>query len=357
MVVNEIISDSKKVYHRIKDGISAWYISKRADKSRDFFYDEQSGILLDAREKWISSRRQDIFVSSRVCGGGQNPYFTIPELDGVLKAVIVYQDDEKLLSYYKKLLKRSPWKGRFRCVKIELLKYLNENETAIPCASSESAAASLANTIKMKIPGCKVLVPQYGYLVGQHGWQYFDVFRPVKDEIVVDAGSYDGQTEGEIIRWGEDNIKKIYAFEPDPDNIRKCKEYFRRNELECVEFIEKGTWNASTSMKMQGCGTPGSRVGTSGNISISLTSIDETVRDDKVTFIKMDVEGAELKSLQGARNTIKRNKPRLAICIYHKGRDLYEIPEYILSIVPEYRFYIRHYSSNDWETVLYASVP
>ena len=84
--------------------------------------------------------------------------------------------------------------------------------------------------------------------------------------------------------------------------------------------------------------------------------IDSVVGDDNVTFIKMDVEGSELKALEGAKNTIIRKHPRLAICIYHKAMDVIEIPSYILSLVPEYKFYIRHYNSHMWETVLYAEV-
>lgn len=68
----------------------------------------------------------------------------------------------------------------------------------------------------------------------------------------------------------------------------------------------------------------------------------------------MDVEGSELKALQGAKNTIINNRPRLAICIYHKPIDVIEIASYILELVPEYKFYIRHYTSHMWETVLYA---
>lgn len=68
----------------------------------------------------------------------------------------------------------------------------------------------------------------------------------------------------------------------------------------------------------------------------------------------MDIEGSELKALEGAKATIMKNHPRLAICIYHKPMDVIEIPFYIQKLVPEYKFYIRHYASNMWETVLYA---
>ena len=87
---------------------------------------------------------------------------------------------------------------------------------------------------------------------------------------------------------------------------------------------------------------------------MQLTAIDNVVKDERVTFIKMDIEGAELKSLMGARNTIIKNHPRLAICAYHKPEDLYELPGYILSLVPEYKFLLRHYCTSQYETVLYA---
>ncbi len=86
-------------------------------------------------------------------------------------------------------------------------------------------------------------------------------------------------------------------------------------------------------------------------------NIDSVINQEKVTFIKMDVEGSELGALKGAEKTIRINKPRLAICIYHKKMDLLEIASYLLKVVPEYNFYIRQYWSNMWETVLYAYVP
>lgn len=74
-------------------------------------------------------------------------------------------------------------------------------------------------------------------------------------------------------------------------------------------------------------------------------------------MIKMDVEGSELESLKGAKRTIQRDKPKLAICIYHKPEDMTEIPMFIKELVPEYRLYVRHHSNSDLETVLYAIMP
>lgn len=98
----------------------------------------------------------------------------------------------------------------------------------------------------------------------------------------------------------------------------------------------------------------GGKVSEDGRTIIAGESIDNVLKGDRATFIKMDVEGAELKSLIGAENTIKNYKPRLAISIYHKPSDIYEIPQLLMEYRPDYRFYIRHYTSYIWETVLYA---
>ena len=68
----------------------------------------------------------------------------------------------------------------------------------------------------------------------------------------------------------------------------------------------------------------------------------------------MDVEGAELESLKGAKKIIQRDKPKLAICIYHKPEDVITLPRYIKQLVPEYKLYLRSYSNADNEMVLYA---
>ena len=69
---------------------------------------------------------------------------------------------------------------------------------------------------------------------------------------------------------------------------------------------------------------------------------------------KMDIEGAELQALEGMENMIKQDIPKLAICLYHRPQDMWEIPLYLYQIMPNYQFLIRHHDFEDNETVLYV---
>ena len=97
-----------------------------------------------------------------------------------------------------------------------------------------------------------------------------------------------------------------------------------------------------------------SRVADNGTDKIYVDSLDNILQGKAVSFIKMDIEGAELKALYGCKNTLMKYKPKLAICVYHKIDDIVEIPLYLHDVVPEYIFYMRHYLVRANETVLYA---
>ena len=100
----------------------------------------------------------------------------------------------------------------------------------------------------------------------------------------------------------------------------------------------------------------GSRVMRSGREGVPVNGerIDDIVNAEGATFIKLDVEGAEIEALQGASETIQKCHPKLAICIYHKSTDILDLGKYILSLNPEYKMAIRHYTLTNCETVLYA---
>lgn len=82
--------------------------------------------------------------------------------------------------------------------------------------------------------------------------------------------------------------------------------------------------------------------------------LSDILRNNKVTYIKMDIEGSELMALYGAEEIIKKQRPKLAICVYHKPDHLWEIPFYLRNIVLDYKIFLRHHSTLDYETVCYA---
>lgn len=82
--------------------------------------------------------------------------------------------------------------------------------------------------------------------------------------------------------------------------------------------------------------------------------LDEVLENEKVTFIKMDIEGSEMAALRGGSHIIQNQRPKLAICIYHSPEDMLNIPLWIKKLVPEYKIYIRYYTDMMLETVCYA---
>lgn len=192
------------------------------------------------------------------------------------------------------------------------------------------------------------------YIVKGEDRQYFDEeFIKFEDnEIFVDAGSCDLQTTINMRRYCP-SLKKAFAYEPDSVNVETCLRRKREEGLSWIEVLPYGTWSGSAKLRFISAAGWNSKLSKDGTAIVPLRSVDETIHE-RVTFIKMDVEGAELESLKGARDTIRQYKPKLAVCIYHKPEDMYEIPLYIKSLAPEYKFYVRHYSCEKYETVLYA---
>ncbi len=89
---------------------------------------------------------------------------------------------------------------------------------------------------------------------------------------------------------------------------------------------------------------------------IDVDAIDNIIQE-RVSFIKMDIEGAENIALMGARRHILNDHPKLAVCCYHKVEDLWEIPEQVMNIRDDYRLYLRHYTDGLHETVMYFIPP
>ncbi len=183
--------------------------------------------------------------------------------------------------------------------------------------------------------------------------QYFDprIIRYEREECFVDAGCYDLNTSLELKKYA--NVKKVFAFEPDPVNYRKCLEKKEETGFKEAELFCCGLWSKDGSLMFDASGKSVSHISESGS-SIEVRSLDSLLYDERVSFIKMDIEGAEIEALKGAEEIIKKQKPKLAISIYHKPDDLFEIPLLIKEYNRDYKLYIRHYGNRLAETVLYA---
>lgn len=192
--------------------------------------------------------------------------------------------------------------------------------------------------------------------------QYFPI-KATEDEIegfclsdrerFVDCGAYDGDTIREFIVKTENKYEKIWAFEPDMNNYERLFDYVKEAQDERMKLYRAGVYDQDTVMHFSANRGTSATLNATGEENIEVYKLD-TLIDEPITFIKMDIEGSEKEALQGARKLISTYKPKLAICIYHKIEDLWEIPLLIKNINPDYQIYIRNYEDRIDETICYA---
>ena len=211
------------------------------------------------------------------------------------------------------------------------------------------------NVIKAMFQCDRVLIVD-NHLVGRCGWQYFDFFDSSENEVFVDGGSLDGKSSVEFTKWSKGSYSAIYAIEPNPKMVKECMETLHTLPCDKVHFYDCALWNGKCKLnfnndsrsKWDAC------VSNDGTVSVEADCLDNIIGQNKVTFIKLDVEGSELETLIGATEIIKREHPRMAISVYHNKKDLFDIAHYVLSLWSGYRLAIRHYHSDAIETILYV---
>ena len=168
------------------------------------------------------------------------------------------------------------------------------------------------------------------------------------DECFVDVGAYDGDTLRRFFKRVPEG--RAIALEPDPRNW----EALVRNADERTTLHRVAAASASGTLLFRGDGTAGAAICEDGEIEVRAERLDDLLADETPTFLKFDVEGAELDALRGAEETIRRHRPILAVCLYHKPEDLWEIPLFVDSLGLDYRLLFRAHAEECWETVLYA---
>jgi FkbM family methyltransferase len=188
--------------------------------------------------------------------------------------------------------------------------------------------------------------------------QYFpdDLFRLAGKEVFVDCGAYDGDTIKAFLRRRID-FHKILAYEPDPKNFTHMENYLAEAPSSIRDRISARRLAVGLSkgkVRFEACGTAGSKVSGRGEVEVECDALDAILDGCNPTYIKMDIEGAELDALRGAHRLMQRNGVTWAVCVYHRPADLWQIPLYIASQSPDYSLFMRKHNEECWDTVCYA---
>lgn len=210
--------------------------------------------------------------------------------------------------------------------------------------------------VQMNFPTENIVLPEHRILLGCNRMQYFDVFGCGENEVFLDAGAYNGDTTKDFMAWTGGRYKKAIVLEPLEEQFEHIRNRSESEGWNNIELYKNAAWNCKESLNFEVGGAGSHIVKEKAGLCVEGMDIDSIVNNEKVTYIKMDIEGSELQALEGARKTIRTSMPRLAVCVYHKQQDIIDIPLKILSLMPDYKFYLRHYCTNSWETVLYATV-
>ncbi len=339
---------SRDVYDKLQDDYSCFLYEKRAMyclSGNKRYLDEILGSIIDKKRLFELVDDMKAVKKRLVIRGAGNDYFVLKKLCPDLEfAFFVDYDTTKHDQYIdgKKVISLENFYSNYSDYYV-LVNSAAANQEII----DELKSHGIADEKIFNLASC------YERICDK---QYFeeDIVVKTPGEVFVDGGCYDGRTIRQFCKWCNGDYKKIFSFEPDKNNYDNALNMLRRQKIRDVVLLNKGLWSSMTELSFLEDGSQAARINENGKTIIKTATIDDTVGDEKVTFIKLDVEGAEYETLLGARNTIEKYHPKLAISIYHKPQDIFELPELILSMNSQYRLYLRHYQLSPNETILYC---
>lgn len=245
------------------------------------------------------------------------------------------------------------------------LDYLNQHENEFlkvyENLADEQSKLVFENVLNYKISGKIQYLKEATTPVSEI---YTDIIQPNNDEFYVDLGGFNGDTVIEFLNYSK-TAQKIVAFEPDVKNFAKMEKnidaYMTENNLNFpIECYNLGAFDKKDTLYFDlgrnGKGGRNGKLAKKGTLEVPVNSVDNIVKEQKITVLKLDVEGAEYNAIEGARNAIINNKPKILLSAYHKNEDLWKLPLQILDMVGvgSYKMFLRHHPYVPaWETNFY----
>jgi FkbM family methyltransferase len=192
--------------------------------------------------------------------------------------------------------------------------------------------------------------------------QYFpeDLFTWRDDEWIVDGGAYDGDSVRTLVKLHGERFAHVLALEPDPANFAKLETTVAllpaatRSKIDCRQLALA---SAHGTLHLDAMGNASSSTAASagaGTIAVPAEPLDAILAGAAPSFIKLDIEGAELDALLGAQATIRAYAPIIAVCVYHRQDHLWSIPLMLREWRDDYAFFLRPHNEEGWDLVCYA---
>lgn len=195
--------------------------------------------------------------------------------------------------------------------------------------------------------------------------QYFSVpnFFNTGNEVFVNLGAFVGDTIEEFINAMHGGFKHIYAFEIGKKQYKACNKRIKRLIKEwaldkktiTIEYMGIGNTEGSLHIKESDrlLSTSIEKTENKGTL-IKMISLDKYFKDIPFSFLAVDIEGSEMDMLLGAKEILKKYKPKIALSVYHRPDDLIKCANFLYEINPSYKFSLRHHSSLMMDTTLYC---
>jgi FkbM family methyltransferase len=189
--------------------------------------------------------------------------------------------------------------------------------------------------------------------------QYFprDLIAPAEDEVFVDGGAYTGDTLMDFLRFLEGRFSAYHGIEADPTNASRLRKTVTRLpddvRSKCAVH-EVALHSRAEALSFAAVGSTTSQSAVAGQHQVRGVPLDDLLRNHRMSFLKLDVEGAEPEALAGAEALLHREQPIAAVCVYHCPDHLWSIPLALHAPLPRHRFALRCHGQDGWESVCYV---
>ncbi len=176
-------------------------------------------------------------------------------------------------------------------------------------------------------------------------------------ERFIDCGAFQGDTLEEFLGRFENSFQHYLALEPDPGNfadLRRLISALPKPIREKIDALPYAAYSHQSILNFLAEGSASSAITEIGNVEVPAEAIDRILAGSPLTFLKMDIEGGEPQALEGARRSLERHRPVVAVSAYHLQDHLWKLPAWLNGVLEDYNFYLRPHDMEIWDLVCYA---